>query len=475
MLAERPAGLESGREGDMDDHQRRGLSRRQFLQAGLGIAGSAVLGGCGARDPDPRQWRNWSGGQSSRPAAWLRPRDEAELVWQLRAASGELRVTGAGHSFSPVCRTEGTLVSIDDLKGVISHDASTLQARVWAGTRLRDLGEPLWNLGQGLLNQGDVDPQSVAGACGTSTHGTGRTLGSFSSVVRGVRLVTPAGEIIEADAARDADVYRAACTSLGVLGVVTQLTLQNRTAYKLREREYTESLDAVLAKLPDYVRSNRHFEFWAFFESDLAIVKTLNETTDEDTPAPAVDLPVDAVLDLASRLAHGVAGMDGAMQRLLTALQPGTERVGRSYRIFPSARNTRFNEMEYEVPVARGPDCLREILAAVRAAGIRTLFPVEYRTVAADDAWLSPFQGRDSASISIHQYHAVDWRELFDLVEPIFWKHEGRPHWGKLHTLTARQLAPLYPHWDDFQRVRRRLDPQGRMLNAHLRAVLEPA
>lgn len=459
----------------MNDGHRGGLSRRQFLQAGLGVAGGALLGGCGSPAPDPAHWRNWSGGQSARPKAWLRPRDEAELVAQLRAATGEIRVTGASHSFSPVCRTEGTLVSIDALKGVIGHDAGSLQARVWAGTRLRDLGEPLWDLGQGLVNQGDVDPQSVAGACGTSTHGTGRTLGSFSSVVRGVRLVTPAGEAIEADPAREADVFHAACTSLGVLGVVTQLTLQNRAAYKLREHEYTEDFETVLRRLPELVQSNRHFEFWTFFESDLAIVKRLNESADEDTPPPSVDLPVDAVLDLASRLAHGAPGMDGAMQKMLTALQPGTERVGRSYRIFPSPRRTRFNEMEYELPAARGPDCLREIREAVRKSGIRTLFPVEYRTVAADDSWLSPFYARDSASISIHQYHAVDWRELFDLVEPIFWKYEGRPHWGKLHTLTAAQLAPLYPRWDDFQRVRRRLDPQGRMLNAHLRAVLEPA
>ena len=178
------------------------------------------------------------------------------------------------------------------------------------------------------------------------------------------------------------------------------------------------------------------------------------------------------MLDLSAKIAHGLPQMDGPMQKLLTLLHTPTDRVGRSYRIFPSARNTRFNEMEYELPLAQGPDCLREILAAVRKSSIRTLFPIEYRTVAADEAWLSPFYGRASASISIHQYHSVDYRELFDLVEPIFWKYGGRPHWGKLHRLSAKELAPLYPKWDDFQRVRRRLDPQGRMLNEHLRRAL---
>ena len=309
-------------------------------------------------------------------------------------------------------------------------------------------------------------------ACGTSTHGTGTALGSFSAQVRGVRLVTPAGEIIDADAGHDSDVFRAAGTSLGALGILSRITLQNRERYLLHEREYVEDLASVLANIPRYAAENRHFEFWAFFESGSAIVKVLNETDREPTPPPRLQLPVSLVLELTSRIAHGIPGMAGAMQRLLTGLHSATDRVGRSYDIFPSERNARFNEMEYELPVEHGPECLREVIDTVRRARLRTLFPVEYRHVAADDVWLSPFQGRDTASISVHQHVSADHRPLFDLVEPIFRRYGGRPHWGKLHTLTARELAPLYPHWDDFQRVRERLDPQGRMLNDHLRRVL---
>jgi FAD/FMN-containing dehydrogenase len=128
--------------------------------------------------------------------------------------------------------------------------------------------------------------------------------------------------------------------------------------------------------------------------------------------------------------------------------------------------------MEYELPLARGLECVEEVLTTVQRSSLRTLFPLEYRTVAADEAWLSPFYGRDSASISIHQHVCTDYRPLFNLVEPIFWKYGGRPHWGKLHSLDAVRLAELYPRWDDARRVRERLDPQGRMLNAHLRTLL---
>jgi L-gulono-1,4-lactone dehydrogenase len=49
---------------------------------------------------------------------------------------------------------------------------------------------------------------------------------------------------------------------------------------------------------------------------------------------------------------------------------------------------------------------------------------------------------------------------------------DGRPHWGKLHTRTAAQLAASYPEFDAFVALRDRLDPEGRFTNAHLDRIL---
>ena len=75
-------------------------------------------------------------------------------------------------------------------------------------------------------------------------------------------------------------------------------------------------------------------------------------------------------------------------------------------------------------------------------------FPIEFRYVRGDDIWLSPFYQRDSVSISVHQFYKQDYQVVFNLVEPIFLKYGGRPHWGKLHSLHARQLCELYPKWE---------------------------
>jgi FAD-linked oxidoreductase len=461
------------------------ISRRAVLQAAGGAAVLAGLGfgaaGCQGDDGSPSRprrdgsWSNWSGSATAHPKTWLLPANETDLANEVRRARGPVRVVGAGHSFSPLVATDDLLISLDALAGIVDHDAVTAQATIWAGTRLHDLGEPLWKRGQALVNQGDIDKQSLGGAIGTSTHGTGVTLGSFSSAVRGLRLLTADGEIVECGPDRDADVFHAARSAIGSLGVVTQVRMQNRAAYSLREVQSTRPLDEVLGDLDGLIAGHRHFEFWAFHAASDVLVKTLDETDAEPTAPPAIPLPIDTAVHLASELAHGVPALARSLQRLLTAVAPESERVDRSYRVYPSPRSVRFNEMEYEVPIQRGPDCLHEIRAAVERSGLTTFFPIEYRTVAGDDCWLSPFYGRASASISIHQYYKVDYRELFAVVEPIFWNHQGRPHWGKLHTLDAARLAPLYPQWDAFQAVRRRLDPQGKFLNPHVRHVLEAA
>ena len=57
------------------------------------------------------------------------------------------------------------------------------------------------------------------------------------------------------------------------------------------------------------------------------------------------------------------------------------------------------------------------------------------------------------------------------LIEPVLREAGGRPHWGKLHSLGAKELAGLYPMWAEARAVRRAADPQGRMLNPFLRKL----
>ena len=54
-------------------------------------------------------------------------------------------------------------------------------------------------------------------------------------------------------------------------------------------------------------------------------------------------------------------------------------------------------------------------------------------------------------------------------IEPVFAAHGGRPHWAKRHSLTADDVLRLYPDARRWGEVRKRVDPEGKFLNAHLR------
>jgi FAD/FMN-containing dehydrogenase len=140
--------------------------------------------------------------------------------------------------------------------------------------------------------------------------------------------------------------------------------------------------------------------------------------------------------------------------------------------VFVTNRTVRFREMEYAIPLAAVPEALAEVRALIERKGWRISFPVEVRAAAADDNWLSTAYGRESGYIAVHRYFREDQREYFAAVEDVMRAHEGRPHWGKMHTQDASSLRECYPRFDDFLAVRDELDPERRFRNPYLDRVL---
>ncbi len=427
------------------------------------------------------EWQNWSGWVTSRPLMFHRPQNEGELAALIKDSEGPIRVAGSGHSFTPICESNGTLFSLENMSGVLSANTEFATARVLAGTTIRDLGPLLHEAGLGLLNQGDIDRQAIAGAVGTGTHGTGKELKSISAAVTGFRMVLPTGEILDCSADENADVFHAGRVSMGSLGIMSEIELQCAPAYALEERGGRLSAAQMFDTLDALRDGNRHFEFFWFPFADDVLIKTLNVSDTQPKARKRAPDGQDGPADIAFRrlceISRFASFLRARFQKQMTEQggsrysgdEPGRSRW--SHDAFPSDRNVRFNEMEYAVPAESGPDCVREVAAHMRACGVNFLFPIEYRYVAADDAWLSPFYERDSVTISIHQYHKQEYAKLFQGVEQIFRKYEGRPHWGKLHTLAANDLEALYPRWQDFCDVRKRLDPGAKLLNPFLRKL----
>ncbi len=411
-------------------------------------------------------WSNWSGSVEAKPARVEKPKTYAELAGLVQSAS-KVRVVGAGHSFMPLCATDGTLLSLSDLEGDVTVDAATSRAWAPAGCSLAKLTEILWEKGFSLINQGDVNPQALAGAIGTGTHGTGAKLGTLSTAARAFELMTHDGSVVTCSPTENADLFEAQRLSLGLCGVATRIEIDVLPTYHLEERLEVYPLDEVAERWDQLAAENRHVEFFVFPYADLAMMKILHPKPSEGEMRPQRDMDDTAfrrVCDLSKRFPFLIP----SLQRRLLPKEMKRRRVGPAYRIFPSDRTVKFEEMEYELPRANGWPALREVIAWIRKKRLPVTFPFEFRIVAADDIWLSPFQGRDGASISMHQYHRMAWQDIFSEAEKIFRAHDGRPHWAKRHTLTTADVHALYPDAAKFCAVRDRIDPGAKFANAHL-------
>jgi FAD/FMN-containing dehydrogenase len=383
-------------------------------------------------------WQNWSGSQKHAALELAFPESElavADLIQRAAGAGRNVRGIGSAHSFVPFW-TDDYLVSLDNMAGLISHDAAARQVTVWAGTKLHQLGEPLWDLGLAMENMGDIDRQSVAGAISTGTHGTGATLQNISSQVVGLRLVKANGAIVDIDRSTDADLLRAAQVSMGTLGVITQVTLQAVPAYHLHERNWQASVAECAEAREDLIANNRHWEFFWDPQTDQCAMKTLNATA-----------------------AHS---LDSTLQG---------QNIGRSYRVIPSSREFKFNEIEFSVPAAAGWECFLALRHLIQTDFDDVRWPLEYRTLKADDIFLSSANDRDSVTISAHQGAKQPYKAFFSAVENLFREYDGRPHWGKIHTQQASQLEVSMPQFNRFREIRQSMDPQGLFLNPFLKTV----
>ena len=426
-------------------------------------------------------WKNWAGVVQCQPAEILKPAsiDElTEMIYSRAKAGHSIRVVGSGHSYNDIVSTKGTLISLDKIQGIEDIDSTAQTATILAGTKLRSLGKPLWQAGYAMINLGDTHAQSLAGAISTATHGSGIKLGSLSTQVVGLTLITADGKIHECSAEREPELFKAAQVSLGALGVIAKVRLKLLPRYNLREIRRNFTIDSVLAEIDKAIHMHRHYEFWYWPDTERVSGRMRDLTEAAITENAFKRFWENIVIEnwglgLISKLSQFIPALADELSWLSARLDSEGEKVGRSYHVLATPRLVRLVEMEYAVPAAVGPECLREIKKFIDRSEIPMNFPIEYRYVAADDVYLSPYYGRDSALIDLQQNIGLPYEEYFKAGEAIFKKYDGRPHWGKIHYRSSSELRDMYPRWEEFQAIRRSVDPGGIFMNDYLRRVFE--
>lgn len=396
-------------------------------------------------------WTNWGGNQAFYAAQAARPESEDEAISIIRDALNaglRVRTSGGGHSFTPVVETDGLLLDLSNLSGIVGADSDSKRATVYAGSRIADLGEPLWAQGLSIANQGDIDVQTIAGATATGTKGSGLRFGSLSSAITSMRIINGKGDIVDIDET-DIEALLAAQVSLGMLGPVLRIGLQLVPAYGLKEENIILPMSEVLAQWDFLLEEYRHFSFWWMptdqsahlyklgdVPADHCFVKLLREVPLNDT---------DIITDTPNR------------------------RTDRAYRIYPDGTTiAEFHELEYMVDASDARDAVATMQSLMRTKFPHEISPLQVRWQKGDRGFLSPQSGRDTTSISVSGVIGKDYLPFLKAVDKELQVFSARPHWGKLHFLDRDRVRTLYPDYDRFEKVRARMDPDKRFLNPHL-------
>ncbi|WP_077962612.1 D-arabinono-1,4-lactone oxidase [Ensifer adhaerens] len=402
-------------------------------------------------------WRNWVGNQSCIVRHRGAPDSEAALAQMVREATSQglnVRCAGSGHSFTPVALTSGLQLTLSSMQGVVNIDSTRKRVAVKAGTTINQLGKVLKENGLSLINQGDIDSQALAGALTTGTHGTGARLGNMASQIVGMRLVQPDGSILVVDETTP-DLLEAARVSVGMLGVISEITLQAMDSYNLHEKLWRCTFDEMIEQHDELAAKHRHFGFFWCPVPESRHCYCLPDTASVSTTDKTSDVCEMKVIDITE---------EAPMER-------GFEKIAYSSEIYPIEYVPNFHELEYAVPVAHGKEAVKAVRKLMLEKHPTCIYPIEYRFTAGDTGWISPFFEQDSITLSVSGEPGTDYWEYLKDVDTILRQYGSRPHWGKLHFLGAEDVTALYPRAGDFRALRARVDPEGRFLNDHLQQL----
>lgn len=432
------------------------------------------------KDKQKNTWINWAGNVTAGPEYQHAPKslpEIQEIVDSCRIRGASLRVMGAGHSFSAVAQPDNDSMTLHNLRGLISYDTEVMEARLWAGTYLYEAAPLLEAVGMAFENMGDVKVQTIAGAISTGTHGTGLTLGSLSNQVVAWTWIDGMGTINHHRRGND-DLSKALSLSLGLLGVLVDVTLKTIPLYSLRVESTRRTFGDALSEWSSDLQKNRHMEWFYFPGTTTVQVKKTNivPLVRQSRQSKVVDIVKDGLIEtVAFKVISEACRIKPSLSRKMTALSassiPTGVKEGIYHEILPSPRLVKFTETEYALPLSLFEKVIEEIHHFMLAHPFYVHFPIECRVTVGENAFLSPTQSEETVFLAFHMYKGMNDEPYFKWVHKLMARYGGRPHFGKVNNLTRDKIKLLYPDIKRFMAVRETFDPSEVFMSGYMRQL----
>jgi xylitol oxidase len=407
---------------------------------------------------------NWAGNVAF-GAAKLHHPTSIDEVQRIVASSERVRALGSGHSFNPIADTVGDQISLAGMPPLLHIDPDRSTVTVGGGARYGELAPQLHRAGYALHNLGSLPHICIAGATATGTHGSGAANGNLATAVRALELVTAGGDVVTLDMGDDD--FAGAVVALGMLGIVTSVTLAIEPTFAVAQYVYDDlSLAQFTAHLDATMSAAYSVSVFTDWRGPVMNQVWMKHRIDASTPwqvAPGARW-LDA--SAADGPRHPVPGVDPAACTEQDGVPgPWHERLPHFRLDFTPSSG---DELQSEYFVTR--DTAVAALTAISSIA-HLISPVlqicELRTIAADELWLSPAYGR--ASFAIH----FTWISDIAAVAPALIAIEeqlapfaARPHWGKVFEMNPDIVRGRYERMPDFSTLVGRFDPTGKFRNA---------
>jgi len=448
------------------------MPRRDWLQMAAGGLGSLLIPG-DRRTPEPSReaaaseavGTNWAGNVTYAGTRLYRP-GTVEEVQHLVRDHHSVKALGGRHSFSDIADTRGAMVTFERFNTVSKVNRAAATVEVGAGVKYAQLCPELQRQGFAVANLASLPHIGVVGACSTATHGSGTA--NLATQVVALEFVDGRGEEVTLSEERSADELRGAVVGLGAIGLATKVTLRVVPAFDVRQWVWENMpLPQFIDHFDDIMNAGYSvsaFTTWRDNQVSEVWVKRRAEAGDwrpgrqwfGASPAPRDRHPIIAMDPQACTRQMGVAG-------------PAWERLPHFRPDHPPSSRGRERHSEYFV---RRRDAVNAIQTLYGVGGqlARALQISEIRTVAGDSLWMSTAQGRDRVALHFTWTdNDPDVAAAMPIVEAALDRFGPRPHWGKMHTRTGRQLAAQFERLGDFRALCRRHDPDGKFENEYLR------
>ena len=408
--------------------------------------------------------RNWSS-TVDLEGREVRPTSAAEVAARVRGEASALAL-GSAHSFSTVAVTPGMHVETMGLPADIRVEGNT--ASVGAGTTYAELGRELHARGRALAAMASLPHITVGGAISTGTHGSGDAIGTLSSAVTGLEIVTADGEIRWVRRGVDAD-FSGWVVALGALGVVTRVELEVEPTYGVAQTVFAGlDLDVVESDFDAVFSAATSVSVFTRWRPEPDAQLWLKRRVDREGAWPGG--PAFGATERTAPL-HPLEQLDPVhCNPQLGQPGPWHERLPHFHADFtPSAGDE--IQAEYLLPRARAVEAIRA-LRSLHTIITPLLHVTEIRTMRADDLWLSPAYGHDTVGIHFTWHRDDRIYDVLPAIEDIVLPLGARPHWGKVSRATPEQVRAAFPRWDDYVSLITAMDPDGRFRSPFVTRLL---